>query len=92
LNYPNIFQRTATTTPTILLQENKKRKAVLIYNNGAATVELLSKGGVYGHGIPIAAGTEYDSDHFNPQGEYYVACAAGTVDLRIEEDIAEKGE
>jgi hypothetical protein len=87
-NFPYIHQFTATTTPSIILPANLKRKAVLIYNNGAATVELVSSGGVSGSGIPIPVGMSYESDHFNCQGEYYVVAEAGTVDLRIEEDIS----
>jgi hypothetical protein len=92
-NFPRIRAFSATTTVKSILEANPKRKAVLIYNNGAATVELLdSETSKYGQGIPIAAGTSYENDHFNCQGEYFVVAAAGTVDLRIEEDIAEKGE
>ena len=88
LNHPLIRQFTVTTTAKKVLDAKKNRKAVLIYNNGSAPVELLdSPQGLYGQGIPILAGTEYDSDHFNPQGEYWIICSTGTVDVRIEETI-----
>lgn len=87
-NFPIIRAFTATTTPLIILYANLKRKAVLIVNNGGVVVELLSQGGTYGHGIPITINTPYDNDHFNPQGEYWIVASAGTVDLRIEEDIS----
>ena len=88
MNHPRIRPFTVTTMAKLLLRNNKKRKAVLIYNNGAAPVELLdSPNGIYGQGIPIQAGTAYDNDHFNPQGAYWIICETGTVDIRVEEDI-----
>lgn len=88
LNKPLIRQFTVTTTAKLLLGNNPKRKAVLIYNNGSAPVELLSsKNGEYGQGIPIHAGSCYEQDHFNAQGEYFVICESGTEDIRIEETI-----
>ena len=88
LNFPRIRAFTVTTTAQKLLDVNHRRKAVLIYNNGSAPVELLDTGeAIYGQGIPILAGTEYDSDHFNPQGEYWIICETGTEDIRIEETI-----
>ena len=88
LNFPRIRAFTVTTTAQKLLEGNPKRKAVLIYNNGAAAVELLdNRNAIYGQGIPIAAGICYDSEHFNPQGEYWVICSAGTVDIRVEEIV-----
>lgn len=88
LNHPNIFPFTVTTTAKKLLDNNKQRKAVLIYNNGTAPVELLStRTQTYGQGIPILAGAQYDNDHFNPQGEYYIISEAADQDIRVEEDI-----
>ena len=87
MNFPIIRAFTATTTPQLLLRKNSKRKAVLIYNNGVVTVELVSQGGVYGQGIPIDADVTYSNDHFNCQGEYSIVAASGTCDLRVEEDI-----
>ena len=88
LNHPRIFQFTVTTTAQKLLDNKKNRKAVLIYNAGAAAVELLSSPKApYGTGIPIQAGSSYDNDHFNCQGAYWVICSSGTVDIRVEEDI-----
>ena len=89
-NFPKIYAFTATTTPQVLLRQNKKRKAVLIFNNGSVTVELVSVGGIYGQGIPISPSVPYDNDHFNCQGEYWIVAASGTCDLRVEEDIQEE--
>jgi len=88
LNFPRIRAFTVSTTNQKLLEVNPKRKAVLIFNNGVVTVELLdSPKGIFGQGIPIKTGTPYKNDHFNPQGEYYIICETGTVDIRIEETI-----
>jgi len=88
LNFPQIKQFSVTTTIAKVLDRNPKRKAVLIYNNGLVSVELFdSRKGTYGKGIPIKAGATYKQDHFNCQGEYYVICEVGTVDIRIEETI-----
>jgi len=88
LNFPKIRNFTVTTTAQKLLDINAKRKAVLIYNNGLVSVELLdNRKQVYGNGIPIKAGAPYKNDHFNCQGEYYVICETGTVDIRVEETI-----
>ena len=88
LNHPNIWQFTVTTTAQRLLRVNKQRKAVLIFNNGATPVELLSaQNQVYGNGMPIQPNSPYDNDHFNPQGEYWIICGAATIDIRVEEDI-----
>ena len=88
LNFPRIRAFTVTTTAKKLLEGNPKRKAVLIVNNGGATVELLtSPNAIYGQGMPIEAGASYDSDHFNCQGEYWIICNVGTVDIRVEETV-----
>ena len=88
LNFPTIKSFTVTTTAQKLLDINPNRKAVLIYNNGTSPVELLSNGKqVYGDGIPIHAGSVYTNEHFNCQGEYWIICGTGTVDIRIEEDV-----
>lgn len=88
LNFPRIRAFTVTTTAQQLLRVNKDRKAVLIYNNGSAPVELLdSPKAPYGQGIPIPAGSAYNNEHFNPQGAYWIICNSGTVDVRIEETI-----
>ena len=88
-NFPRIRAFTVTTTAQKLLDVNSKRKKVVIFNNGLVTVELLDdSNAVYGQGIPIHAGDVYPSDHFNPQGEYWIICETGTVDIRVEETIS----
>ena len=89
LNFPRIRNFTVTTSAQQLLDVNKNRKKVLIFNNGLVSVELVdSKQGVFGKGIPIHAGEPYRNEHFNPQGEYWVICEVGTVDIRVEETIS----
>lgn len=89
VNYPIIRSLTVTTTTQQILNGNRNRKAVLIFNNGTVTVYLLSnKNQGISDGIPIKAGSKYDNDHFNPQGEYWIIAASGTPDVRIEEDIS----
>lgn len=88
LNHPNIYNFTVTTTAQLLLRTKKNRKAVLIFNNGTAAVELLSSPKqVYGNGIPIGAGDQYNNDHFNPQGSYWIISELVDQDIRVEEDI-----
>jgi len=88
LNSPRISAFTVTTTAKQVLELNPKRKAVLIYNNGSAPVELLSSSKApYGQGIPIYAGSCYTSDHFNCQGEYWIISESADQDVRIEETI-----
>ena len=84
---PKIGARKVTTKPEMLVDVNPHRKALLIYNNGTATVELLSsKDGRYGDGIPILAGAQYDNKNYC-QGAYWIIAESGTQDIRFEEDV-----
>ena len=86
-NFPVIRAFSVTSTAQKILDANPRRKAVLIYNNGTATVYLLSsRNQVAANGIPIPTGANYSSDHFNTQGEYWII-GSGTDDVRIEEDL-----
>lgn len=86
-NFPRIRAFSVTTTAKKVLERDARRKAVLIYNNGTATVYLIdSERQTTSNGIPIVPGTAYDNDHFNCQGEYWII-GSGTDDIRIEEDI-----
>ena len=88
MNRPRIFAHSVTTTATQILKANPKRKAVFIYNNGTATVYLLSdQRQVAANGIPIPVGTGYDSDHYNCQGDYWII-GSGTDDIRVEETLS----
>lgn len=88
INFPHIRKQTVTTTALRVLRKNARRKAVLIYNNGTASVELLSsQNQAYGDGIPIPAGSTYNNEHFNAQGEYFIISESADQDIRIEEDV-----
>ncbi len=94
MNHQQVRSITVGTTSILLFEENKKRKACLIYNNSANIVELItSKDANYGSGIPIAAnGGVFSDDHYNCQGRYYLIAAGAGSDVRVLEIIAEKGE
>jgi len=86
---PRIGAIKVGTKPKMLLGFNPKRKALLIYNNGSATVELISsKDSRYGDGIPIAPGSSYSNKDYC-QGAYWLIAESGTQDIRFEEDIGE---
>jgi hypothetical protein len=87
-NYPYIHAHSATTTAAVILDSNPKRKAVIIYNNGAETVYLGFNSSVStSNGLPILSGAAYENDHFNATGEYWII-STGTTDLRVEEDLS----
>lgn len=80
---------TATTTTKQLFQEDSKRKAFLIYNNGANIVEFVdTEKGTYGYGMPLNPKAYMYDDHFNPQGQLYVVATTGNTELRIWEIIS----
>ena len=84
---PKIGAIKVTTEPKMIVDTNPKRKALLIYNNGTAPVELLSsKDGRYGDGIPILAGVPYSNQDYC-QGAYWIIAESGTQDIRFEEDV-----
>ena len=73
----------ATTGVERLVTEDPARKGLLIYNNGSATVELLSDNTLkYGDGIPIGAGKSYDNDR--SCCAYWIVAASGSQDVRVE--------
>lgn len=84
---PKIGAIKVTTKPKMIVDVNPHRKALLIYNNGTATVELLSsKDGRYGDGIPIDPQVPYSNEDYC-QGAYWIIAESGTQDVRFEEDI-----
>ena len=84
---PKIGAIKVTTKPKMLVDMNPHRKALLIYNNGTAPVELLSsKDSRYGDGIPIKADRSYSNPDYC-QGAYWIIAESGTQDVRFEEDI-----
>ena len=74
--------------PRPILRDDPKRKSFLIYNNGTATIELLSSPQQkYGDGIPIGAGTPYDNE--TATGSFWLIAESGNQDVRMEEDVEE---
>ena len=82
---PRTFAITVGTTAVRLLTSNIKRKAFLIYNNGTATVYLISEQTLpAAKGIPIPAGASYNND--TCFGEYWIISESAGQDVRVEED------
>ena len=79
--------KVGSTKPQQVLVENCNRKAVLIYNNGTANIELLSSPQQkYGDGIPIVPKVPYSNQDYC-QGAYWLIAESGDQDVRIEEDV-----
>lgn len=89
INTNKIYPFTATTTSQLLFGNNPRRKAYVIYNNGANIVEVCSSSQAYGQGFPIPTGQQLDDDHFNPQGELWVIATGGNTNLRVYEVISQ---
>jgi hypothetical protein len=85
----HISQATVTTAVKRYLPANEKRTAILIKNNGAEILYLGTKADdKIGNMMPIAAsGGSYSNEH--NQGEIWLAAAANTTDVRIEEDASD---
>ena len=80
------FAITVGTTAIRLLTANPKRKAFLIYNNGSATVYLISEQiKTVAEGIPIPAGASYNNE--TCYGEYWIISESAGQDVRVEEDV-----
>ena len=91
INTNRIYVFSALTTNSIIFQANPRRKAFIIYNNGANIVEFLDNpNGLYGSGFPVKPTGVLSDDHFNPQGELYVIATGGTTELRVWEVISQE--
>jgi len=76
---------TVTTKPTRVAPKNSKRKAILIYNNGDATIYIIdspSKG--INDGIPVPAKSDYTNRWTT--AEIWAVAESGSQDVRVEED------
>jgi len=70
------------TTVMGLVGEDPKRKALLVFNNGAAIVYILgAKGQTSTDGIPVPAGTSYDDSEST--GELFIVSEAAETDVRV---------
>lgn len=82
---------TATTTSTnvlaagtTLLAENTARRQYIVYNAGAEAIELFfGNVGVFGNGLPLAAGAYFADDIY--VGKLTAICAVGPVGVRLVE-------
>jgi len=84
---PLIRALSVGTSVIKLVDENPKRTGLLVYNNGSATVYILSaQNQTSSDGIPLATGASYEND--NCYGAYWIVAASGTQNVRIEEDAA----
>ncbi|MBW2559544.1 MAG: hypothetical protein JRE40_01690 [Deltaproteobacteria bacterium] len=83
--FPKTYHITVTTKKKKLVTENPTRKGLLVYNNGSATVYILSSPALdKTDGIPVAAGGSYEND--DCYGEYWIVADSGSQDVRVEED------
>lgn len=74
-------------TSATKLADNPKRVGLLIQNNSANTLYILSQGMIdTAQSIIVLAGDAYRNDQA-PQGEYNLIASAATSDIRIEENI-----
>lgn len=83
--YAKTYAIQVSTKAMKLVGENKDRVAFLVYNNGTATVYILSSPALSKtDGIPVASGNSYENDH--SYAEYWIIADSGTQDVRVEED------
>ena len=83
--YTRTYKLPVTTRVAQLAAETPNRVCIFIYNNGSATVYLLSQQKQTAiDGIPIPAAASYNND--TCYGEYWIIAASGTQDIRVEED------
>ncbi len=66
-----------------LVGENPKRKALLVYNNGSATVYILgSRNNAVTDGMPVPPGSSYSDNEST--GALYIVAESGTQNVRVE--------
>jgi len=76
------FPLAVTTKVEQLCAENPDRLGLLVYNNGSATVYILSAQNLKTtDGIPVLAGASFYDDVST--NEYYIVAASGTQDVRV---------
>ena len=65
-----------------LVSENPKRKSLLVYNNGTATVYILSAENLgKDDGMPVAAGGSFEDEETT--GALYIVAESGIQDVRV---------
>jgi len=84
-SYTRTFKLPVTTQAVQLVAKDSKRARLIVYNNGSATVYILSAQNMTtSDGIPVAAGTSYTND--TTTAELYIVAASGTQDVRVQVD------
>lgn len=79
------FKLPVPTTPVQLVASNPKRTGLLVYNNGTATVYIISHQNMTkSDGIPIAASSSYEND--TTTAKLYIIADSGTQDVRVQVD------
>jgi hypothetical protein len=79
------FALTVTTAVQKLVGKNSTRTGLLVYNNGTATVYILSAQNLTSaDGIPVAAGASYENNETT--AELWIVAASGSQNVRVEED------
>lgn len=82
-------QKTVTSTIAKVVDRDVDRHMVYMYNAGTVTIEIFrTPTGVYGGGIPIAAGTDRTWTAWfgdDTESEFYAVVSSTSGDLRIEE-------
>jgi len=79
---PRTYRLTVSTRKMQLVTENPTRKGLLVYNNGSATVYILSSPALSSSdGIPVAPGGTFEDD--DCYGEYWIVADSGSQDVRV---------
>lgn len=80
----NTFPVTVTTTACELVKANPKRVGLIVYNNGTATIYVLSAQNLKTtDGIPVLLGEPYENTIST--APYWAIAASGSQDVRVEE-------
>lgn len=79
------FGLNVTTKVVQVVASDPHRTGLLIYNNGSATVYVLSAQNMkVSDGIPVAAGVPYTND--TTTAALYIRSASGTQNVRVQVD------
>lgn len=78
------FAVTVTTESTPLVKENPQRTGLIVYNNGTATIYVLSAQNLKTtDGIPVLKGEPYENTIST--APYWAIADSGSQDVRVEE-------
>jgi hypothetical protein len=81
----NIFPVTIGTDAGEIVKENPKRTCLIVYNNSASTIYLLSaQNQKTTDGLPILKGETYTNTY--SKAAFWAISASTGLDIRVEED------